>query len=440
MSGEPQRTIHRIWTGAPPPREYVRNADSWRAHGFEVREWDEDAILSLPLRNRALWDSAPSLVPSRIVPRFRSDVARYEILARFGGVYADHDFRCVCDPSPHIDGAEVFCVVEKPGLYANGFIGGEAGHPMWEALVEGAEESVRSQPKAQCWQTVGPLYFTRVAQRFPQVRALPTRLFLPYHHSRLDPDGRGVLPDDAVLDHTWGSARGQVSVVIPFRGGDAWRERALDAVVARYGSHDDWQVVVERDEAEGPWCKAAVVNAGVRRSFGDVLVIADADLLCDGVETAVDHCRRGRKWVMPYRMLYRMNESATDRVLAGESPSEVMTDRTLLADTKAPYPGVIGGGIVVLRREVYERVSMDERFVGWGGEDVSWGHALSTLAQRPLILKDNLYHLWHPPQPTRVTPNRGSEANHNLYKRYAAANRAPARMRALLREATSAHV
>lgn len=433
-------TINRIWLGAPPPQDYIDNAASWTQTnpGCIVREWHENDILDLGLENRELWDRAPELVSSRLVPRFRSDLARYEIIWRYGGIYADHDFRCLQPLAPWLDGVEVFTVQEKEGLLANGFMGASPQHPFIRALIDGCEQSVAERPGLDPWRTVGTEYLTRIAERFPELTILPAEKFLPYHHSELR-RGKAELPDDAVLDHTWGSARQQVSVIIPWRPGEPERDRALQAVIAQYAKHRDWQIVVQSDVGTGPWNKAATVNAGVERSFGDILVIADADLLCDGVELAVKQLRslRNVNWVVPYHMLWRMNREATERVVAGEEPKDVMSDKTLLDGYRSPYPGVVGGGIVVIRRSAFERVPMDERFEGWGGEDVSWGYALSATIGRPRRLRNHLYHLWHPPQ-ERISRNKGNEENHALFERYRKASRNRAQMTRLLREAEEA--
>lgn len=415
--------VHRIWIGAPPPRDYVENAGSWLRCGMEVREWGESDVLALGLENQDLWDLAPKIQPSRLVPRLRSDIARYEILWRFGGVYADHDFRCIKPFPPEIAGLHCFAVEEKAGLIANGLMGCVPGHPFMRLLVDELPNSVRKQPRQQTWRMAGPGFVTRMADGRGDLTVLPQRRFLPYHHTDLS--GSVSVPDDAVLEHTWGSARGQVSVIIPWRAEGPERARALQAVLNRYAAHQEWQVVVAEHDG-GEFNKAAAVNDGVRRSCGDVLVICDADLLCPGVEEAVEMCRKGTKWVMPYTTLHRLTQEATQRVLSGADPKGQPTDL-------APYPGVVGGGVVVLQRRFYEAVPMDERFVGWGGEDIAWGHALRTLAGAPRSVAGPLYHLWHPSE--HIGANRGSDANFALYQRYAKALRNPNLMRRLVREA-----
>jgi hypothetical protein len=425
------RRIHRIWLGSPPPQDYIDNAQTWLDvnPGWTLTEWDEQSLLDLGLENQALWDEAAEHLSSRLLSRFRSDIARYELLWRFGGMYVDHDFVALRPIAPHIAGKTCFAVQEKPGLIANGLLGSIPKHPLMRLLIDEAPESFRKRPKQQPWRSVGPAFLTNLADGRGDLHVLPKRLFLPYHYTELGKDGRGTVPDDAVCEHTWGSARGQVSVVIPFRKTDSHREDALKLVLGRYAVHRDWQVVIGQDDSE-PFSKARAVNDGVRRSFGDILVICDADLLCPDVEEAVDIVRRGARWAMPYSTLYRLSKTATRKVLAGSDPGKVAESGNGALDL-APYPGVLGGGVVVLRRQTYEDVPMDERFEGWGGEDVAWGAALRCLAGIPRRSKGPLYHLWHPSR--YVGADHGE--NDPLYARYRKAAGRSTIMRRLVKEA-----
>ncbi len=148
---------------------------------------------------------------------------------------------------------------------------------------------------------------------------------------------------------------------------------------------------------------------------------------------AVDAVEAGAPWAVPHIGISRLTEAATAQVLAGIDPDTLEPE----ALEEPPYRAHPGGGIVVIRRDVYEQVPLDPRFIGWGREDDSWGLALKTLIGRPVHLRGRLWHLWHPPQP-RPTRTHGSDDNEALYQRYRAANHAPARMAALIEEVTSA--
>jgi hypothetical protein len=222
-----------------------------------------------------------------------------------------------------------------------------------------------------------------------------------------------------------------VSVLVPWRAApDRLAPWAFlrELWAARYPA---WQIV--EGDSEGAWCKGAAVRDALTRASGSVLVVADADVWCDGVARAVEVVTSGVvAWAIPHYRLLRLTAPATADVLAsGGWP----TRRTVTTYAERPYPGRPGGGMVVLTRELYERVPIDPRFRGWGQEDESWALALGTLGGLPFRGVDDLWHLWHKPQ-ARLNRKIGSVANDALHGRYVRARTRPERMRTLVAEAS----
>lgn len=175
------------------------------------------------------------------------------------------------------------------------------------------------------------------------------------------------------------------------------------------------------------------MNPAARASSAEVLLLADADVWCAGVGFAVDAVLGGERWAVPHTGVFRLSERSSAAVLVGADLNEDL-------DLDQPaYKGIVGGGLVVARREVLREVPLDQRFVGWGGEDHSLGLALDALYGRPWRGKVPLFHLWHPPQ-QRLSRRDGSLEGRQLLRRYAAAHRKqqPDPMRALIEEARRA--
>ena len=83
------RVFHRIWLGRQPmPAEFEAFGATWLQHhpGWKMKLWTEANLP--PLVNRWAFQQARTLAG-------RSDVARYEILFRCGGIYVDTDFECL---------------------------------------------------------------------------------------------------------------------------------------------------------------------------------------------------------------------------------------------------------------------------------------------------------------------------------------------------------
>jgi hypothetical protein len=233
-----------------------------------------------------------------------------------------------------------------------------------------------------------------------------------------------------------------VSICIPFRPDGAERDRNYAFVRSRYETlYPDWELVEGRDnhqggDLDGPqialgsgWSKGTAVNAAVEASSGDVLVISDADVMI-GQQALRDAVGRleNSAWVVPHKLIYRLTEDATRAVIAD----------TLYADphafthnrTRAPRRGPPGGGVSVMRREDF--VGMDERFIDWGGEDISFAWALDTLIGPHLRLGAVMWHLNHK---TMKPPNgRASAQSEALTGRYLEASGDPVAMSELLDE------
>lgn len=221
-----------------------------------------------------------------------------------------------------------------------------------------------------------------------------------------------------------------VDVIVPLGGDCPYRERAWDWVQARWADRfPDWRVIT--GGCEGPWSKAAAVADALRSSTADLLVIADADIWVDDVDGYIEAIREGpARWGRPHFKVYRLNEQGTARVLAGEEPADVALDAAMVEQLHA---AMLGGGLVIVPRDLYDECPLDPRFTGWGQEDYSWGLALCVLGGKRRQGTELLWHLWHPPAPRRDRVI-GSAASEQLRDRYDAAAVDRDSMRALIEE------
>lgn len=217
-----------------------------------------------------------------------------------------------------------------------------------------------------------------------------------------------------------------VAVVVPWRGGCAYREAAWQWVRNRYET--EGYEVIEGRCPDGPWVKAFAIQDAIDRTDADILVISDADVWCDQLPEAIDRTST-RPVVIPHGQVHRLTEHESARFMAGG-------DRPYLT-AEPPRRGMAGGGIVILRRDVWDLCPMDPRFQGWGQEDYSLATALTTMTGKIARYSHPLIHLWHPPQ-SRLTRATGSVENRALEARYLAASRDRRSMEALLDEARTA--
>lgn len=225
-------------------------------------------------------------------------------------------------------------------------------------------------------------------------------------------------------------ARPAVSVLVPWRdNGAADRRDAWKHVRGLWeAAHPDWQIV-EGDAPGRAWRKGLAVLDALSRADADVLVIADADVWCDGIGEAVNAVVSGRaRWAMPHHRVLRLTSVASAEVYrSGRWPRH----RTVTTYAQRPYPGHPGGGMVVMTRAAYAAAPIDTRFAGWGQEDDSWAIALRSLVGPGWRGTADLWHLWHAPQ-ARQSRAIGSAANLALFRQYQRAAKDRKRMTALV--------
>jgi hypothetical protein len=196
-----------------------------------------------------------------------------------------------------------------------------------------------------------------------------------------------------------------ISLLVPFLSDHAERERNW------LWLEEYWQHVLPGAEIivapnyDRPFCKSKAVNDAFRQSTGDVIVILDADAYLPAksiLECAAMIRADRRLWFIPYRRMYRLTAPATASITAGgPARPPTMWDPPpvdLWVDEGGRSFGHWFGALVQLMpREAFEAANgMDERFEGWGGEDISLMRAVDTLYARHRNLNAPAFHLYHP--------------------------------------------
>jgi len=164
--------FHQIWLGPDPfPREYAAYQRSWtRRHpGWELRFWTEDALPG-DLRRSEVYERLRR-------PAERSDLLRFELLDRFGGVYLDADFECLRSIEPLLDGVTFFCAYNDPGRVNNAIIGSTAGHPLVARAI--GELRPRDTYGPVDKDGTGPLFLNRLIAGAEDVTIFDEALFYP---------------------------------------------------------------------------------------------------------------------------------------------------------------------------------------------------------------------------------------------------------------------
>lgn len=198
--------LHFIWGGSPLPDRFAENIDLWRGWhpDWELTIWGDDDLRWLA--NRDLFDAAAKHVPTDAIWQFRADIARYEILERHGGFYADVDTFPMRNIEPALEGLDAFAAQEMPKWVGNTYLYTEPEHPVMVELVKNLRSNVHSLRYGRANRLSGPKYLTPIWRRHGAYEA-PTRLWFPQsHHEALIGDPFDV-PRGTFAVHEWNHGR-----------------------------------------------------------------------------------------------------------------------------------------------------------------------------------------------------------------------------------------
>ncbi len=180
------KIVHQVWLGGPLPEAYQGWSRSWGClnRGWEYRLWDEKAIRSMGLRNDRAFRQSRSY-------GVKSDIARYEILERFGGVYADTDFECLKPFDEISERCSFFAGIifgDSP-VINNGLVGSAPGHELLKKAVDGLSSPVMTKDGMEVLDRSGPGYFTNlIFQAWEDLNSedviFPSTYFYPWPNFR----------------------------------------------------------------------------------------------------------------------------------------------------------------------------------------------------------------------------------------------------------------
>lgn len=193
------RIFHHIWLGPDPLPE---SAEAWRKTwvanhpDWKLLQWGEDDLAWL--KNRRLFERATSYAQ-------KADVARYEIVHRFGGVYLDTDMESLRPIDELLAELTFFAGREQSGFVSNSIFGAEPGHPILGDVIFRLPASCALNRNLGINMQTGPGLLTRVIEdgnwESQKVRIFPPAYFYPYDWT--EPWRAGERFRNAFAAHHW---------------------------------------------------------------------------------------------------------------------------------------------------------------------------------------------------------------------------------------------
>jgi mannosyltransferase OCH1-like enzyme len=156
------KIIHQIWLGSKIPDYYKKLTDSFKIINpdWEYKLWTDENIKDLDLVNRTLFDIQTNM-------GVKSDLLRYELLYKYGGIYADTDFECLKSLDDFL-GCSFFCGLffsKNPEIaFPNGLFGVEKNSKIMKDLVIRINK-IDSTSSDAIMSSTGPYYFGQIVMK-----------------------------------------------------------------------------------------------------------------------------------------------------------------------------------------------------------------------------------------------------------------------------------
>lgn len=228
------RVIHFIWLGPKGyPAESVENIRSWIAQnpGWKVKFWT-DRPRSLPCQGMELhfvqdfkFDHLGKYYERAQDWGQKSDILRYEILFREGGVYVDHDANCLKPFEKLHHAYDLYTCLELPHeahcgraiTSGIGIVGSRTGHPVLRRTMEVLVER---------WDSV--IHASAMENSIAAFQDTISKTYMPFTIALQDEAGKqGNV--DMVFPSAYFYAKGELPSIYSkhFYAG-AWREKSTE--------------------------------------------------------------------------------------------------------------------------------------------------------------------------------------------------------------------
>jgi mannosyltransferase OCH1-like enzyme len=202
------KIIHQLWVG--PKKPPVQQIESWKqmnpnwVHMF----WTEESLKEhFPngLHNQIQYDAMPEW-------NGKCDIARYEILHKFGGFFIDADCTALRPLDDYLLENDSFSCYESEWLRGNLIAAGYLACTKENVLMSNLINKLHTlsmhnntlwEGDMTAWKTVGPVFLTRTVHesQHHNISIYPSHYFIPKHYTGLEYTG----PFNPYCTQLWGS-------------------------------------------------------------------------------------------------------------------------------------------------------------------------------------------------------------------------------------------
>lgn len=186
----------------------------WESFGYELKLWTEQ---NLPLlRNQRIYDDVGT-VPVNVGggdPELgtwvqRADIAAYELVWLYGGIYANCDIEPLRSLDDLLDGVTAFAGREDAHAVCNALMGATPHHPFFDAAIDALParwSAGRCEPMNL---VTGPKLLTDLCETRDDLTVFPRETFYPFNWLEMSHEWDHY--PHAYTRHHWGHTRGRWS-------------------------------------------------------------------------------------------------------------------------------------------------------------------------------------------------------------------------------------
>jgi hypothetical protein len=167
------RVAHRVWVG--PAELPASHAEFGRAFERLHPDWQSRLWTEADLTELDITDTARRRARS---PSELSNLMRYEVLHRYGGVYLDTDVECKRSLDDLLAGVGAFAALELPGRVGTAVLGAVPGHRAFERAARLSHLTLGLGLHSA--DANGPYLMSLILEQEPEVTIFGAEKFYPY--------------------------------------------------------------------------------------------------------------------------------------------------------------------------------------------------------------------------------------------------------------------
>lgn len=212
-----------------------------------------------------------------------------------------------------------------------------------------------------------------------------------------------------------------LSVIIPYQdSGCEFRDSNLE-FTKKYLAQNlecDHELIICSHEPALYFNRSLAINNGFKQSTGEVIMVCDSDILCekDSLQKSIQHIQNKKyKLVFPFTNIVYLNPMASSNIKYRDVPVNFNPPNKDIA-RQTVYAV---GGSFFCEREFYKKTrGHDERFKGWGSEDVCFFYAMIKVFGERCYVRTtySALHLYHPS--SNKMDDQHKKVSIDLYNRY----------------------